>query len=262
MQDTGFDYNAGGVSLPITRDNDGDLYLYDPNHLINTPHYAPRGTPGIQMQGLGITTDQGVQLASQAANFIPVVGQYLSAALQIGDAIFGGGDPTPLSQLISQIVQARGSIADANRSMGIADTFVIPSGFNPQDKAKNGAFVDGIVTEVIGANESDIQANRRKDYYSTISALGDALKTAQGAAHDQGLTSSVESTLLPVLQRQQQELDALGASSGSNVIPFPTSATDTTSPVTTTVSAPLTTTDYLMIAGGVGILLVIAYRAM
>lgn len=266
MQDTGFNYNTNGVSLPIVRDNDGDIYLYDPQHRMNAPHYARRESTGVQMGSLGLSTDQGVQLAAQAANLIPGVGQILSAALQIGDAIFGGGDPTPLSSLMNQIVQSRGAIAEINRGMGVADTFTIPADFDPLDKDKERAFVDAIVTAAIGASEAQIQGDRRKDYYNAISVLADALKQAQGTAHDQDVTSSVVGSLLPVLQAQQQELDALRAVPASNVIPFPQnipSTDDSPLPaIATTDATTLTTTDYLLIAGGVGILLVVAVRLM
>lgn len=148
--------------------------------------------------------DTGVQAAAAAANFIPGVGQIISAVLSVGDAIFGGGDPTALSVLISQMVGLRQQIAQAHAALGVSDSFVVPSNFNPTDKGKtNPGFVDSIVEEVLGVTEPQIQSNRRADYYSAITALKSELSGLANQAHDQQLTSNVISQLTAALSAVQ-----------------------------------------------------------
>lgn len=198
---TGLRYNIGGQSLQLVHDGQGNYFAYDPTHTVNTRHVAFPGG----LHGLGANAvDSGIQVAAQAANFIPVVGPIVSSILSIGDAIFGGGDPTALSVLINNIVQTRGAIADGQRALGINDTFTIPADFDPTDKGKkHPGFVDAIVEEALGVTEDQIQSNRRPDYYSAITALQKMLATVQSETHDAGLEASIVAALQPGVTQTQ-----------------------------------------------------------
>lgn len=266
MRYTGFDYNAAGVSLPIMRDADGDIYLYDPQHALPLKHYARAEAASTQLGALGINAvDAGIQTAAMAANFIPGVGQILSAALQIGDAIFGGGDPVPLSELMNSIAQLRGQIGEANRAMGTADSFVVPSDFDAKDKDRERSFIDAIVTDALGVTAQQIQDNRRDDYYKAIKALQGALAQLQASAHDQGVAASVQQALIPSLAALQAEILAMQQAPAAAPVYVTDQATPAPGPsqdFAVPEAVPgLSNTDLLLIGGGVAIVLVLALRS-
>jgi hypothetical protein len=190
---------------------------------------------------LGITTDQGVQAAAQAANFIPGVGPIISSVLQIGDAIFGGGDPTPLSQLISNIVNLRAQIAQANNAAGYQDDFTVPSSFNAQDKQGTAPLVEGIVEQALGVSAAHVQSNRRADYYAAIKALQSDLQQAEQHANNvqltQQITQQVEQQLAPLQARQSSvgaPVSSLLDTSGSVLSPGGLVASGMAQPMPTT----------------------------
>jgi hypothetical protein len=199
MQDTGLDYVALGRRYPIFVGPGNLPYIFDPKKQLLTERASARAyLESNRGAGLGQAVDTAVQAVATAANFIPGVGPIISAVLNIGDAIFGGGDPTALSLLISQIVQLREQIAQANIAAGVPDSFVVPAGFNPQDKGQFAGFVDGIVESVLGVTEPQIQKDRRKDYYAAIAKLQSILASATQNAHEMQLVSAIEAQLAPV----------------------------------------------------------------
>lgn len=210
MQHTGLNYEKNGRLYPLTYQG-GLFFIFDPKRELQAERQSVAAAlPAAR--GLGDPAVQaGFQVAAQAAGFIPVVGPFLSAALSVAGSLFGGGDPTALSILMNQIVQLRGQIAAANNAMGRGDSFVIPAGFDPTDKDGSRDLVDGIVEEVLGTSESEIQGNRRPDYYSAIKALQNILTATQAAAHDQALVQTVEGAVA-----QMQGGAAARPATGSN----------------------------------------------
>lgn len=158
----------------------GQVYTYDPNHELGGLHVNP-ATGARTLSGLGITAESaGISAAATAASFIPGVGPIVSGVIGLVGSLFGGGDPTPLSQLIDQIVNLRAKIAQAHQAMGVPDSFTIPTGFNSQDKQKWASLVEGIVEQATGKSASDVQSsNRRADYYAAIKAMQNALQDLQ-----------------------------------------------------------------------------------
>jgi hypothetical protein len=202
MIDTGYDYiGPNGRGYPVTRRN-GLFFIYDPKHELTLERQsvlqfmAAAAPAPAHRSGLGVIPGGVIQAASTAANFIPGVGPFISAGIQILGGLFGGGDPTALSVLIDQIVQLREQIAEANRSMGVADNFSVPAGFNAQDKDTWRDFVDGIVMQALGTTEEEIQGNRRPDMYSAIDALKRGLAAVQKRADNAQLAQTIEQQIL------------------------------------------------------------------
>lgn len=213
MNNTGLNYvDKSGARYNIIKGADNKYYIADPNFELNAAHKAFSVTQGVPVAPatpapkptaanpstpsvttpktlsgfLGeTTTDTAIQSAAAVANFIPVVGPIASTVLSIGDAIFGGGDPTALSVLINEIVQGRATIAQLNNQIAgyTVDSFTIPAGFNPTDKAGTAALVEGIVEQYAGVSQSDVESsNRRADYYKAISAINSQISTLTNQA--------------------------------------------------------------------------------
>jgi hypothetical protein len=215
MNNTGLDFvSKNGARYGVIKGADNKYYIADPNFELNAAHKTFSIAQGVPVSTstvaatsktlsgfLGTTTDTAIQTAAAAVNFIPVVGPIASAVLSVGDAIFGGGDPTPLSQLISEIVQGRATIAQLTNQIAgqVVDTFVIPAGFNAQDKAGTASLVEGIVEQYANVSQADVESgNRRADYYKAISAIN-----AQVAAlTNQAQTVSTIEKLLPGISTQ------------------------------------------------------------
>lgn len=233
LTDTGIDYVAGGRRFPIFNGG-GMTYIYDPRHQLKAERAAVAKFLSPPARGLGVnTTDTAIQAAATAANFIPVVGPIISSVLSIGDALFGGGDPTALSILINQVVQLRAQIASLNNMLGQPDSFVIPAGFNAQDKDTWRDFVDAIIEQTLGTTESDIQSNRRPDYYSAIAALQKIVTAMQGQVHDQQLTAAIEAAIEPTLVMAPAAAAAAAGSAASDTAPAPAGGSvDDTAPST------------------------------
>lgn len=200
LQRTGNDYvTPSGVHYALYRDTStGQIFTYDPNRELSGPHINPlKGSS--TLSGLGISAESaGIDAAATAANFIPGVGPIVSAVISLAGGLFGGGDPTPLSQLITNIVNLRAQIAQAHQALGIPDSFTVPAGFNAQDKATWASLVEGIVSQATGKPISDVESsNRRKDYYAAISAMQSSLQQLQTQAEIQTAVAAATSQTAP-----------------------------------------------------------------
>ena len=85
------------------------------------------------LAGLGTSSaEEYTTPIAAAAMFIPGVGPFISAGLAIVgkllDGLFGWGGP-PIQSFYMPLIQARLSLANANRAMGKPDDFVLPSGW-------------------------------------------------------------------------------------------------------------------------------------
>jgi hypothetical protein len=178
MRNTGKVANVNGEHFAIC-EHGGQLYLYDPQRLLKTPGR------GDGLAGLGVSTNAAWSAATVGLNFVPVVGNILSAVSAIGQVLFGGGDSTPIETVAANVVTTRQKLAAARNARGMTDPFTVAAvdaqyGGDPSDP---GGAAPMIAEEILGKPITQFDDARhtikRADYYNAITAMNNAIAQIQ-----------------------------------------------------------------------------------
>lgn len=231
--------------IRFVRGADGHLYLHDPQYRLWWVRHThiPQGpfVPGRYhtdaggLAGLGTSSIiQNAPIINTALNFIPGVGPILSSIASIAEGIFGGGDPTPIGDIWSNLIQLRTQVAAmrnvlAAAGQGAPDDFTFSG--DPNDADTGGVVAAEIASEVLNkfSGEPDDKLRhdiKRTDEYDAIKALQQIAQQLQGA----------------VAQVQQDQHDAtLIAAVTGQAAPGSAGAADGTTPPAVDTSAMLST---------------------
>lgn len=194
----------GGNKYQVYVGADGQYYLHDPKHLLETQHVALPTTTrdGGQkgLHGLGASAQAYGTVAATALSFVPVVGPILGPIAGAVASIFGGGDPTPASSLWGSVISLRQQVAQLTNQIAgsVVDTFTVPAGLDPNSDGPAGGNTGNvlsakIVADVLGLPSGDIHSVKRAQYYQAIQSLQSAITQLQQRVHDQQLTQSIVS---------------------------------------------------------------------
>lgn len=163
---------------------DGEYFLHDPGHRLPHPHVSLTHA----LSGMGDqTADMAVQTAAMAANFIPGIGSIISGVLGIGESLFGGGDPTPLGDIYSQMIALYSQVQTYQKALGLPPL--------PTPKSAGDRMV------ALGFSLGDQQAHRRDDVYAAVAKLQNMVADLKQQAISKSSEGDILSQILPYLQR-------------------------------------------------------------
>ena len=169
------------------------------------------------LSGLGQSDTQPIEQGiSAVAQFVPIpgFGQVVSAVESILNTVFGWGDPTPIEDLYSKVIQLRVQLADVNHQMGIPDDFHIPPGVTTNTNGGGwnvlalfivNDYLHGVPSETLADdvdwNYEHVHGQElinhynpevRDDLYKTIKLLANAITDAMGQQAPPGAAYAID----------------------------------------------------------------------
>lgn len=230
------------------------------------------------LSGLGTSSaEEYTQPAAMAAQFIPGVGQIASVVLSVGgkllDSLFGWGDPNSQHDLSVQIVNGRIALANLRHQLGIADEFEIPPDFDISDDKDVANLSMIIVNEYLKKLPMDLQHATQVDFvankstvdsgtYGTANFVEEVWKAYPSSGERQDKYTTISHLKSDIEAAQGQETIAYQTPPPVNSIPMQSlAAPGTTAPVQSSTQMPVMPSSTLLIAGGVGLVLLVLLAA-